>query len=461
MAIALRGTPTDAQNATGSSVSLSVPSGVQNGDFMLLMIVGYGTGGLAGVPQTPSGWTLVGLAPSGATGNNVNAGLYQRVANNEPASYTISVLGGDAFINGDMTAWSGVNTSTPFNLAETSANGQSTTPTSANLGNTTVDNCWHILHFAAYDSLSGAITGYTQDLNGTSGFEWHKLITPAGATGAKSMTNSAASGWAVWTGALNPSGAAAVAIPLQVQRRRPIAARVVLRGTKGPLPAAQTAPLQVQRRRPAILARARTAQPRAPVPAPAAPVNPAFVPAPRRRLLGLLARRVSAPRSPLPVMEPLPRPSPARRLLLAVRTRRAPVPPAPDMLPRLAASRPRLPIRARILTRLAVPMLAEPPWRPPARRPALLSAARRRWLFPWPQAAAAAPPAWLPPVFRRLYRPLWTRRSVQAAPPWGQAVAAVTVATPPIGTDERQHLNWYRWCCRAVARWLLEIEDDQ
>jgi len=68
-----------------TSVTVSVPSGVQNGDFLLLALVGYSSG----VPSVPSGWTVLynESLPARAADGFI---LAWRVASSEPASYTIT-----------------------------------------------------------------------------------------------------------------------------------------------------------------------------------------------------------------------------------------------------------------------------------------------------------------------------------------------------------------------------------
>ena len=65
-----------------NTILVDLPSGVENGDFELLLISTFET------PMTPTGWLPV---PNGSetTAGGGNASVYYRFANNEPATYTV------------------------------------------------------------------------------------------------------------------------------------------------------------------------------------------------------------------------------------------------------------------------------------------------------------------------------------------------------------------------------------
>lgn len=85
-----------ARAATGMAsgpITLTVPSGTQNGDLMLAAISSSNT------PTTPSGWTLIYSAVTvNAGGGTGTSGLwiYSRIASSEPASYLVTIAGGEA-----------------------------------------------------------------------------------------------------------------------------------------------------------------------------------------------------------------------------------------------------------------------------------------------------------------------------------------------------------------------------
>ena len=69
-----------------TSVTINVPSGVRNGDFLILAAVSY----TAGVWDVPSGWTAIWNKGLGANPTNHQFLLAWRVASSEPGAYTLT-----------------------------------------------------------------------------------------------------------------------------------------------------------------------------------------------------------------------------------------------------------------------------------------------------------------------------------------------------------------------------------
>lgn len=78
MALSIVNTTTAVQNTAATTITINVPSGVANGNVLVLMVMSNN-----GTWTTPSGWT-VWLA------NGNNRAIYYRTASSEPASYTIT-----------------------------------------------------------------------------------------------------------------------------------------------------------------------------------------------------------------------------------------------------------------------------------------------------------------------------------------------------------------------------------
>lgn len=210
---ALRGTPQGAA-ASAANVAVSVPAGVVDGDFLLAAITGSKFNGLTpATPVTPAGWTQLGIADTTlvpASTNSEQVGLYGRVASSEPAGYTFSITVGlgDLYIDASIIAYRDVDPVTPLLLGPTSAVGLSSAPTSAGLGATSVDLCWHVLFFSAYaNNMGGVVAGYTSDiLYDAASSEWmHRIVSPAGGTGARVEGTPTSDVWLAWALALQPA----------------------------------------------------------------------------------------------------------------------------------------------------------------------------------------------------------------------------------------------------------------
>jgi hypothetical protein len=132
MAIARVGSPTTAAMTAGATtITVSVPAGVVNGNLLLLCVWGDDA---TGVITDPAGWTLdSSAAPASGRGK-----VYRRIASSEPASYAVTVTSNKYVAV--MAAYSGVNTTTPFSassmkneaVAGTSHTTNSVTPGSVN-----------------------------------------------------------------------------------------------------------------------------------------------------------------------------------------------------------------------------------------------------------------------------------------------------------------------------------------
>lgn len=96
-------TTKNGNNAKATSFSINVPSGVSNGDLLILIVGHQGHQSVT----TPSGWTHYDSASQGTGSSNAVADIYYRVASSEPSSYTISL--GFSFYGAIMAAYSGAD----------------------------------------------------------------------------------------------------------------------------------------------------------------------------------------------------------------------------------------------------------------------------------------------------------------------------------------------------------------
>src|SRR5258708_7834109 len=213
MAIALRGTPTSTVNGSTDSTVINVPTGVVDGDLLIMAATTQANNG--GTPPTvapPTGWTKFGqIASNSASFSNYSLALFRRIAASEPASYTVTD-GSPTIHRLDVTmiAYSGADGTTPIVLGPVSAVGNSDSGTtnlvSADPGTTPRDNCWHAIWWVDTGAMGGAPSGYTRDisLGGPVKAADHKAISPAGATGAQTVTNTGGGAWACYALVISP-----------------------------------------------------------------------------------------------------------------------------------------------------------------------------------------------------------------------------------------------------------------
>jgi hypothetical protein len=153
-AIAFRGVATAISNGAGStSLTVNVPAGVQNGDFMIatLSVRTVGSGALMGTPA--AGWTA--LRPM-MDGGWTRVYMYTRVASSEPANYTWTFNIKTVAAAG-IVAYSGVDTSDPVDLdAFTTQPNWTDTYVTPSI-TTTVNNAMIVTTF----SVGGATAGLT------------------------------------------------------------------------------------------------------------------------------------------------------------------------------------------------------------------------------------------------------------------------------------------------------------
>lgn len=91
-------------NVSGTTFTVNVPSGVSDGDALLLAVT---VDSSTTTVSTPAGWTLV--AETGAQASGTRTYLYKRIAASEPASYTITLSASGTNASAIIGAWSGMD----------------------------------------------------------------------------------------------------------------------------------------------------------------------------------------------------------------------------------------------------------------------------------------------------------------------------------------------------------------
>ncbi len=219
MAIARRGTPTTAaRTSSGTTFVLNVPTGVVDGDLLLMCIWGDGTLTIT----DPAGWNTVTGNPVSPT--NGRGKVFWRIASSEPASYTIT-FGSEKWV-GMMMAYSGCDATTPIRAsswkAETVA-GTSHTTNSV----TAVQDDWIVSFFmdrstssasknTNWTATSPAIERAEVNNNTAASSPWLNLegndsngVVTAGSKSNTSVSTISQANAAMWIAAIAPAAGAA------------------------------------------------------------------------------------------------------------------------------------------------------------------------------------------------------------------------------------------------------------
>lgn len=209
MAIAIRAVAvanTGTAQGTGNvGITCAVPTGTLNGDVMWFAIMGASS---TGVYVTPSGWDVVEAMFSSTGQASAKMACYRRVANSEPANYTITwgTVASTGRIATAMISFSGVNNKAP-QQAEAKDAGAGPTSTEV-LPSVTATTATTILGIVGAYTPSFGTTTWTPDAAMTevagsdnssnhasasnASIEFATQAVSAGATGTRTATGSRA-----------------------------------------------------------------------------------------------------------------------------------------------------------------------------------------------------------------------------------------------------------------------------
>lgn len=151
------GTASAGDNGTGSTLALTLPSGVAANDQILLAVTLPGN---QSVKSTPSGYTLIGSYSSGTTASSAELVLYRRTAQTGDTSVTVTFSKTFAKAAA-VVVYRGVNPVTPIDVTSsgTAASSQSVTTPPVT---TTKDNDELVIAESAESSTAGTWTAPSQ-----------------------------------------------------------------------------------------------------------------------------------------------------------------------------------------------------------------------------------------------------------------------------------------------------------
>lgn len=212
MAIAHRASTTVEATGTAAIVN-NVPAGTVNGD----LLIWRHSNTTATVTATPAGWTLLTSLTATAT----SMVIWWRIAASEPASYSTGALTAGRSI-GIMSAFSGVDNATPFDVATptpvagtTAVTCPAITPVTAgawvlgfgdvNVASGVINTTFSSSNLTAIDAqVTSTQAAATNNVGATGHFAWSSgAFTPAYTTSNASVRSIGA------TAALRPAAAAA------------------------------------------------------------------------------------------------------------------------------------------------------------------------------------------------------------------------------------------------------------
>ncbi|GAA1253579.1 PKD domain-containing protein [Arthrobacter pascens] len=209
--ITARSSSTANTSTATTTVALAAPAGRTAGDVLVASFTADQNPTVA----VPAGWTAIvnglSIASSSTAGARVFA-YYRVVGSSDPATYTWALSRAVKW-GGGITAYTGVNTTTPLDSAVATAVNTSYTATSIAVGSvTTASNGAMLIGGLGFDSSNPAATpptGWTERWEATGGQiaeQADRTQATAGATGTATWTFSSAKAVGAWRTALKPAG---------------------------------------------------------------------------------------------------------------------------------------------------------------------------------------------------------------------------------------------------------------
>jgi len=199
--ITQRGTATSNSTSSGTSTTVTKPTGVVSGDVMLAVVTHDG----AADTITATGWTIIGTYTSGS---DINFAMYYRVAGGaEGANYSFSTVSSHALAASIVAYY---NVATPvFDDYSISTNSASTSMTGTTVFGTATANMLVFLGGITNNSASAPPAGMTELIDaGSSGirvYVAHQTLAASGETGSKVATIAASHASIVGMVALRPT----------------------------------------------------------------------------------------------------------------------------------------------------------------------------------------------------------------------------------------------------------------
>jgi hypothetical protein len=206
--IAFRSSSSTSVTTATAAVTVGRPAGTTTGDVLIAQITADAA---PNVSVVPAGWTAITSPLAASTGARVFTYYHVVGTAAEPTSYSWTLSSAVKWGAG-ITAFSGVNTTNPFDTVAATASNTTYSSTTVSVPSVTTVTAGAVLvGGVGLDSGATAITpatGWTEGWEATGGQEaelaWRPVPT-AGATGTSTWTLSKATAWVGWVRALRPA----------------------------------------------------------------------------------------------------------------------------------------------------------------------------------------------------------------------------------------------------------------
>lgn len=216
MAIAFRAAST-LSYGTRTNSTISKPSGVVDGDVLIMQYVLEGSSPSA---TAPAGWTVIDDKTINAYGVYYRTWVMRRVASSDGASYTWTHS--SAYSSATIAAYSGVDGTTPLDVAPSYNSGTGTSASASSITTVTAGTMKVVLRTSWDGNAISPTSGWTERADGPVYYVQELVQAAAGATGSVTLDSGNYGGvspWGAWLIALRPAsggsnpGTAALTVP--------------------------------------------------------------------------------------------------------------------------------------------------------------------------------------------------------------------------------------------------------
>lgn len=157
---------------TGASITPAIPAGTAAGDFAVLIVAGRPSD--TSQPAAPTGWTLRSSSLREVGAVDLKVMTFYRVLAGGDANPTVSLpanwQGNTRGMSGQIAVWRGVDTTTPFDVADVTGNSAAVRDWTPPAITTVTDGAWAVSAVATSDDnalIINAANGFTGRMTGT------------------------------------------------------------------------------------------------------------------------------------------------------------------------------------------------------------------------------------------------------------------------------------------------------